>query len=58
MHAVAYDGLIHHGRRRALFLGRTAQHVRSSAWPREAARAAAALAGIAAWGVVVLLLAG
>ncbi len=45
-------------RRRSLFLSRGAQHVSSAAWLREAARAAAALAGLAAWGALALLLAG
>jgi hypothetical protein len=58
MHAATCYGLIQQRRRRAFFLTRTAQHVRSAAWPREAARAAAALTCITAWGAVMLLLAG
>jgi len=58
MHAATCYGLMHHRRRRAFFLTGTAQHVRSAPWLRETARAAAALAGLAAWSALALLLAG
>ena len=59
-HAVSYPSLqrrlIVERRCRALFLRRTTQHVSSRALAREAARAAIALTGLAAWAIVALLL--
>jgi hypothetical protein len=57
MHAATCYGFIAHRRRRAFFLTSRTQHVRSAALPRELARAAAALGGLAAWASVLLLLA-
>lgn len=45
-------------RRRPLFFGAVAQHMESLAVVWEVARAAAALAAVAAWGTVLLLLGG
>jgi len=59
--AVSYPSLqrrlIAKRRSRALFLPRTAQQVSRAAIIREIARAVAALAAIAAWGVLIFLLA-
>jgi hypothetical protein len=48
--------LIH--RRRAFFLARITQQVRSSRVAPELVRAGAALAGIVSWGVVLALMVG
>ena len=60
-HAVSYPSLqrrlIAKRRSRALFLPRTTQHVSRAAVIREIARALAALAAIAAWGVPIFVLA-
>ncbi len=54
---VCYDFAVRR-HRRSLFLGVTTQHLRSGALlAREFARAAAALAAIAAWGALLALLA-
>jgi hypothetical protein len=61
-HAVSYPSLqrrlIAERRCHALFLRRTTQHVSSRALAREVARVALALSGLAAWGVVALLVGG
>ena len=49
--------LIARRRSRALFLTRTNQHVDRTSVPREIARAAIALSGVAVWAVAVYLLA-
>ena len=58
-HAVSYPSLqrrlIVERRCRALFLRRTTQQVSSRALAREVGRAAIALSGLVAWGVVALL---
>ena len=60
-HVVSYPSLqrrlIANRRSRALFLPRTTQHVRSASLLVEIARATVAVAGVAAWGVLLLLLA-
>lgn len=54
-----YHGLLVRRRRsRAFFLAWTTQHLRSLAVLREVARGLAALAGLAAWGTLALLVAG
>ena len=58
IHIATYQGFVPHRRTRALFLLRTAQHVRSLEVGRELARALVALAGAASWAAVVILLAG
>jgi hypothetical protein len=59
-HAVSYPSLqrrlIAERRCRALFLRRTTQQVSSRVLAREVARAAIALTGLAAWGIVALFL--
>ena len=59
-HAMSYPSLqrrlMVERRSRALFLRRTTQQVSSRALAYEIGRAAVALTGLAAWGVVVLLL--
>lgn len=61
-HAMSYPSLqrrlMVERRVRALFLRRTTQHVSSRCIAREVGRAAIALAGLASWTVVLLLLAG
>ena len=61
-HAVSYPSLqrrlIAERRCRALFLRRTTQQVSSRALAREVARAAIAIGGLVAWGVVALLFGG
>ena len=47
-----------HRRRRAFFLSCFTQQVRTAAVVPELLRAAAALAGIVAWGVILALIAG
>ena len=47
-----------HRRRRAFFLARATQQVRSSSVVLELLRAGAALAGIVAWGGVLALIVG
>ena len=49
--------LISQRRSRAFFSSRITQHVRAVSWPVELARAAVALAGIAAWGLAIFLFA-
>ena len=60
-YAISYPSLqrrlIAERRSRALFLSRTTQHVDRASLPREVARAAVALVGIAAWAAAVYLLA-
>lgn len=60
-HVVSYPSLqsrlIARRRARAFFLGTTTQHVGRSSLALEIFRAAISLAGIAAWGAVVVLLA-
>jgi hypothetical protein len=60
-YAISYPSLqrrlIAERRSRALFLSRTTQHVDRASLPREIARAALALVGIAAWAAAVYLLA-
>ena len=58
IHIATYQGFIPHRRTRALFLLRTAQHVRSMDVARELVRAVLALAGAAAWGALLVLLTG
>ena len=58
IHIATYQGFVPYRRTRALFLLRTAQHVRSTDVARELVRALLALAGAVAWGTVVVLLAG
>ena len=58
IHIAMYHGFVPYRRTRALFLLRTAQHVRSMDVARELLRAALALAGAASWGAVLVLLAG
>jgi hypothetical protein len=61
-HAMSYPSLqrrlMVERRSRALFLRRTTQHVSSHCLAREVGRAAIALAGLASWSVILLLLAG
>ena len=47
-----------HRRRRAFFLARITQQVRTSAVVPELVRAGAAIAGIVGWGVVLALIVG
>jgi hypothetical protein len=60
-HAVSYPSLqrrlIAERRSRALFFSKTTQHLSRTSLLREVVRAAIALAGIAAWGVAIVLLA-
>jgi hypothetical protein len=60
-HAVSYPSLrrrlVAERRARALFFGATTQQVGRSSWLREVARAAVALAGVAAWAAALTLLA-
>ncbi|MBI4638113.1 MAG: hypothetical protein HY727_17395 [Candidatus Rokubacteria bacterium] len=56
-HAVTYDAL-RRSRRRAFFLTRTTQQVKSLTLLREILRAAVALGGLIAWGGLAVLLAG
>jgi hypothetical protein len=60
-YAISYPSLqrrlIARRRARALFLARTTQHVDRTSVPREIARAAVALGGVAAWAVTIYLLA-
>ena len=49
---------VHHHRRRAFFLARVTQQVRSAGLVPEVLRACAALGGIIAWGVLLSLIAG
>jgi hypothetical protein len=53
-----YAPFVSHRRTRALFLFRTAQHVRSGEVGRELVRALLALAGALSWAAVALMLAG
>jgi hypothetical protein len=55
-HAMFYPSL--RRRRRAPFFGRTAQHVKTLGLAREVARALLALVALAAWVVVMFLIAG
>lgn len=57
LHTTTYSGFVPHRRTRALFLLRTAQHVRSGETAREVVRALLALAAACSWGAVVVLLA-
>ena len=52
-----YSPFVTHRRTRALFLLRTAQHVRSGEVGREVVRALLALAGAVGWAAVAILLA-
>jgi hypothetical protein len=56
LHTTTYSGFVPHRRTRALFLLRTAQHVRSGEGAREVVRALLALAAALAWGAVMILL--
>jgi len=60
-HAVSYPSLqrrlIAERRSRALFFSTSTQHLSRTSLLREVARAVIALAGIAAWGVAIVLLA-
>ena len=56
IHIAMYHGFIPPRRPRAFFLLRTAQHVRSMEVARELVRAVLALAGVASWGALFLLL--
>lgn len=58
IHAITCHSIAVRRRRRAPFLRRTAQHVRSFDLLREGARAAVALGGLAGWAGVLLVLAG
>ncbi len=58
IHAATCRSIAVRRRRRAFFLRRTTQHVRSLDLLREAARAAVALGGLAGWTGVLLVLAG
>lgn len=55
---VTYSGFVSHRRTRALFLLRTAQHVRSMEVGRELVRALLALAGAVSWAALMMVLAG
>ena len=57
IHIAMYHGFVPPRRPRALFLLRTAQHVRSMNAARELVRAVLALAGVASWGALFFLLA-
>jgi hypothetical protein len=50
--------LLYRRRPRAFFLARSAHQMKSLSWLRELGRAAMALGGLAAWGGVLLLVAG
>ena len=56
IHIATYHGFVPPRRPRALFLLRTAQHVRSLNVARELVRAVLALAGVASWGALFLLI--
>ena len=56
-HALTWT-LLHRRSARAFFLAQSTRHVRSVAVAAEVARAVAALAGLAAWAGVGLLLVG
>ena len=56
-HTTTYSPFVNHRRTRALFLLRTAQHVRSGEVGREVVRALLALAGAIGWGAVAILIA-
>ena len=58
LHTTTYSGFVPHRRTRALFLLRTAQHVRSKEVGKELVRALLALAGAASWAAVLMMLAG
>jgi len=58
IHTATYSGFVSHRRTRALFLLRTAQHVRSGEAGKELVRALLALAGAVSWAAVLMLLAG
>jgi len=58
IHTLTFLGFLPHRRTRALFLLRTAQHVRSFDLGRELVRALLALAGAASWAAVLMMLAG
>lgn len=53
-----YSGFVSHRWTRALFLRRTAQHVRSGELGKELVRALLALAGAASWAAVLMMLSG
>ena len=57
LHSAMYSGFVPHRRTRALFLLRTAQHVRSGEVGREVVRALLALAGAVGWAAVAILIA-
>ena len=57
IHLATYHGFVPPRRPRAFFLLRTAQHVRSMEVARELVRAVLALAGVASWGALLLMLA-
>ena len=57
LHTTTYSPFVPHRRIRALFLLRTAQHVRSGEVRREVVRALLALAGAIGWGAVAILIA-
>jgi hypothetical protein len=56
--SATYSPFVPHRRTRALFLLRTAQHVRSRDVGWEVVRALLALAGAVSWAAVVIMLAG
>jgi hypothetical protein len=56
LHTTTYSGFVPHRRTRALFLLRTAQHVRSGETRREVLRALLALAAAVSWGALAILL--
>jgi hypothetical protein len=56
LHITTYSGFVPHRRTRALFLLRTAQHVRSGEAGREVVRALIALAAALSWGALAVLL--
>lgn len=58
IHTLTFLGFLPHHRTRALFLLRTAQHVRSFDLGRELVRALLALAGAVSWAAVLMMLAG
>jgi hypothetical protein len=57
-HTATCSGFVSHRRTRALFLLRTAQHVRSGEVGRELVRALLALSGAVSWAAVVIMLSG
>ena len=57
IHIATYHGVVPYRRTRALFLLRTAQHVRSVDVTRELVRALLALVGAASWCALIVLLA-